>query len=116
MTRKPLDPENDVKKACLEFLLAFGFLAWRQNTGAMKFKAQDGHDRFVRFGFKGLSDICCILPGGRFLAVETKRQDNRASEAQKAFLQDVERMGGISVLAYSVDDLHDRLKAEGYLK
>ena len=114
--RRPLVTENEVKNACLEFLLAFGFLAWRQNTGGVKYRSKSGKDRFVRFGFAGLSDILCILPSGRFLVVETKRADNDASDAQRDFMADVERMGGVAVLAYSVDDLHDRLKKDGYIK
>ncbi len=107
--------ETDLKLAVVAYLQALGFIAWVQNVGGVKFRS-GGRQRFVRFGFAGLSDILCILPGGRFLVVETKILDNVASQAQKDFMADVERMGGIAVLAYSLDDVDERLKREGIIE
>jgi hypothetical protein len=110
--------ENQVKKDCLEYLKLMGFkLYWRQNTGGAKYTTKAGKNHFVRFGFRGISDILAVLPpNGRFLAVETKRIDNDASDDQRDFMRDVEGVGGIAVLAYSVDDLDARLRKEGYVK
>jgi hypothetical protein len=108
--------ETDLKKSIVDYLKLLGFLAWVQNVGGVKFTAKSGKQRFVKFGFAGLSDILCVLPGGRFLVVETKRLDNVASQAQKDFIAEVERRGGIAVLAYSLDDVDRRLRSEGFIR
>lgn len=116
MNPLPMIRETDLKKSIVDYLKILGFLAWVQNVGGVKFTAKSGKQRFVKFGFAGLSDILCVLPGGRFLVVETKRLDNVATESQKAFMADVERRGGIAILAYSLDDVDKRLRKEGYIK
>lgn len=108
--------ETDLKRSIVDYLRLLGFLAWVQNVGAVKFKNAQGKQRFIKFGFAGLSDILCVLPGGRFMVVETKRLDNVASQAQKDFMADVERRGGIAVLAYSLDDVDERLRKEGIVE
>jgi len=72
---------------------------WRQNTGAVKF----GH-RLVRFGVKGQGDISGILRGGRRLEIEVKSATGAQSEDQLRFQLMIESMGGLYVLARSVDD------------
>lgn len=116
MSKLPMVSENDLKKSIVDYLKLMVFMAWVQNVGGMVVTAKSGKQRFVRFGFVGLSDILCVLPGGRFMVVETKRLDNTASQAQKDFLADVDRLGGISILAYSLDDVTVRLKKEGIIR
>jgi hypothetical protein len=102
-------PESAVLRDCLAFLSLMRIYAWRQNTGAGDMGA-DGRKRFVRFGFSGVSDIIGIMPDGRFLAVECKRVGGTVSQAQQAFLDEVERRGGVAVVAYCVDDLDAAIK------
>ena len=65
---------------------------------------------------KGVSDIIGILPrgvagsdGGRFLAIEVKRPAGRVSPHQALFLDRVNRIGGLGFVAYSTQDVIDRL-------
>jgi hypothetical protein len=103
-------PEGAVVKACLEYLELRGVYAYRQNTGAAEYQDKAGKKRFVRYGKPGVSDIIGVLPGGRFLAVECKAPGGRLSENQIEFLNDIERMGGLAVVAKSVDDLERSLR------
>jgi hypothetical protein len=90
-----------VLSAVLQFLLFHPLVAWaeRMNSGAM---ALDG--RYVRFGFVGCPDVLGQLKDGRFLAVECKAEGGSLTKAQSTFLARVERFGGVSGVARSVDD------------
>jgi hypothetical protein len=101
-------PEGAVVKACLDYLTLYGAYVWRNNTGALR----DKKDRPVFFGKVGSSDIIGLLPGGRFIAVECKVPGGRLSEHQIGFLQDIERMGGLAVIARSVEDLEKSLRRQ----
>ena len=80
------------------------YLTWRNSTGAMH-----GVDTgtFVRFGLVGSSDIICITPpNGRFVGIECKRRNGGVqTKEQKAFQRAVERVGGVYILARSVEDV-----------
>lgn len=128
---KPLPrKEGEIQAAILAYLRTVpGVVAWRQNSGAVK----DGA-RFVRFGFKGLSDIAgwragCVTmhadtnrtggPQCPFnnpqrgyhawratpLYVECKAPGKQPTREQAAFLQAVTDAGGLAIVAHSVDDV-----------
>lgn len=88
-------------KDCLEYLQIKGIFAWRNNTGAVKVGR-----RFIKFGYKGSSDVIGILPNGKFLAVECKREKGGVlSKEQKDFLQTISENGGLAVVVHSLNDL-----------
>jgi hypothetical protein len=103
--------EGAVVKACLDYLKLRGAYVWRNNTGALR----DKKNRPVFFGKTGSSDILGVLPGGRFIAVECKAPKGRLSDRQIAFLNEIERMGGVAVVAKSVDDIENVLRKQGVL-
>ncbi len=103
--------ETQLVKACLELLRIRRIFAWRNNTGGVT-ASYKGKSRFVRFGAVGSSDILGLIPpSGRLLAVEAKVKPNKPTETQDAFLEAVERAGGLAVVAYSVADLAAALEA-----
>jgi hypothetical protein len=73
---------------------------WRNNTGVAKYRC-----RTVRFGVTGQADITGILPGGIRLEIEVKAADGVQSQAQKDFAAMIRQMGGVYVLARSVEDV-----------
>lgn len=90
-----------------QILAEFGALpwlrVWRNNTGALK----DQRGQLITYGLKGSADILgLIAPEGRFLAIEVKSEKGRQSESQAAFGKMVEKMGGIYILARSVEDVY----------
>jgi hypothetical protein len=101
-------PEGAVVKACLDYLKLRGAYVWRNNTGALR----DKTNRPVFFGKVGSSDIVGLLPGGRFIAVECKAPGGRPSGRQLQFLNEIERMGGLAVIARSVEDLEKSLRGQ----
>lgn len=98
--------EDEVLRGCLEYLRMNHIFCYRNNTGAVKIGK-----RFIRYGTPGSSDIIGILPDGRFLAVECKREKGgRLSELQKAFLTAIQINGGVSIVARSVEELKKELE------
>lgn len=100
--------ETELVKQCLELLKWKGILAWRQNTGGVKYGKQ-----FVRFGEPGLSDILGVWADGRFLAIECKVGRNKLSDNQQAFLDNVEKAGGLALVVRDVKDLESVMRDHG---
>lgn len=105
--------EGAIVAACLEFLHYAGVTAWRNNSGAVKYKNASGASRFLRYGKVGSADIIGWMPDGRFLGVECKTSTGRLSETQKVWLAELRKSGGVAVVARSVDDLIEAMSAEG---
>ena len=97
--------ESGVLHDCLEVLRLHGAFCWRQNTGAFKVE-----NRFFRSSIAGVSDILGVLQGGRFIAIECKREKGgRVSEKQKAFLENVKNAGGLAFVVHSGAELDEIL-------
>ena len=111
--------ESVVKKNILEYLLRRGVFAWNNprggawtQKGGKSGENYDAKGSFLRYGGpKGASDIIGILPGGRFLAIETKRtHGGKASEEQIRFIDEVNRRGGLGFFAKNLDEAIEALK------
>lgn len=101
--------ENEVLKKCLDVLKSMGIFHWRQNTGS--FRTQNGG--FFRSSMPGVSDILGIMPDGRFLAVECKREHGGVvSDAQKSFLDAIKKNHGVAIVCSDARYLRVMLKME----
>ena len=91
---KNVKPEREILRECLQICENHHKVIWsnRMNTGALK--GQAGH--WVKFGFKGLSDIIGQVEGGLFFAWEVKRPGERPRTEQMEFLKTVAWSGGFS--------------------
>jgi hypothetical protein len=99
-----------------------GFTLWRNNSGV----SFENSDRPVRYGLGNDSaklnhvwksaDLIGVGPGGRFLAVEMKRPGwkfspkNEREVAQAAFINDVNRHGGIAFFCTSVEEFETEIR------
>jgi len=93
--------ESGVLHDCLRVMKERGIFCWRQNTGAFKVE-----NRFFRSSRAGVSDILGVMPNGRFIAVECKREiGGRVSDKQWEFLEAVENNNGIAFIAHSGEEL-----------
>lgn len=54
----------------------------------------------------GSPDLVGISSTGRFLGIEVKSTHGRATTAQDSFVDMVNRLGGIGIIAKSIDDFH----------
>jgi hypothetical protein len=57
----------------------------------------------------GVSDIIGILPAGRFLAIEVKKDVGRQSKAQMVFEDEVRKKGGVYLLVRGSKELELKL-------
>jgi hypothetical protein len=96
--------ESYVVRDILRFLKLRKITAWRANTGGMS-KMYKGKSSYVRFGIKGAADITGILPDGRRLEIECKREGGYQSDDQKAFEAMIRSNNGVYILAHSLDEL-----------
>jgi len=102
-------PEGRIKAACLRYLEKLQIMAWNNPTGAVQITP----GRWLHFGKKGSADILGCLPGGRFLAVETKAPGGRLSPEQKQFLADIQDLGGLAVMVRGWKELDKVLREAG---
>ena len=94
-------PESIVLSQCLMYLRVRGIYCWRNNVGATKIG-----NRYMSFGMPGSSDILGILPNGKFLAVECKKEKGGIlSDKQVEFLNRIKENGGVAVVVHSVNEL-----------
>ena len=116
--KRPEIPESSIQAAVLEFLLYSPTVAWahRMNSGGAHriWEDEDGkqHKQYVKFAFRGCSDIIGQTRTGVFIAIECKRRTGRGNDDQKAFVALVRRHGGLAGFARSIDDAQAILRGE----
>lgn len=83
-------------------------VAWceRQNSGAAKVGG-----RFIRFGWRGCSDIIGQLKDGRLLACEVKAPKGKLRVEQQLFIDQVNHAGGVAFMARNYLDVQEALQA-----
>ena len=106
--------EREIQKQCLKCMHMKGIYCWRNNTAGIYNKKSGG---YFFHGLAGVSDILGILPQecshglqGVFIAVEVKTPKGIVSDAQRAFLGQIEARGGLALVVHSVDELEQRLQ------
>ena len=96
--------EQEIKKSIADYLRLKKFLVINhRNVGI--YKKDTGKYIPLPSGEKGVSDIIACSPQGTFVAIEVKKKGGRPSPDQLDFLLRVKVNGGISCLAYSLDDV-----------
>ncbi len=83
-------------------------VAWceRQSSGAAKVGG-----RFIRFGWRGCSDIIGQLKDGRLLACEVKAPKGKLRDEQQLFIDQVNHAGGVAFMAHNYLDVQEALQA-----
>ncbi len=87
---------------------------WRANSGTAWVKTAGGGARPITMNVEGCSDLLGLVgPHGRLLAIETKGAGDKMRESQENFRAMVERLGGLYIVARSVEDVDRALEAAG---
>ena len=102
--------EVELQRHVLEFLKLSRVFAWRNNTRTVWVGG-----RPIKFGYEGSGDILGILPGsGRFLSIELKTPKGTTKKSrailQESFRKQVNKAGGLAIVARSVEDVVEALK------
>lgn len=91
-----MTPGTELNQLIDDYLDSRHIFHWRNNTGRRG---------YVQFGKIGSGDFLGVLPGGRFLSIETKRKDEKETPKQIEFREDVNFNGGLAFVARSVEDV-----------
>lgn len=101
-----MNETDEVVTPCIEYLRAKGIYCWRNNSvGVWDPVKRVYRKNNSKLKINGVSDILGIWSDGRFFACECKRGRNQPSDDQTAFLEAIEKHGGIAMVVWSVDDL-----------
>lgn len=97
--------ESTIQRDILNYLESRGYFAWRHNNIPTY-----GRNKFVR---KGAPDIFCLYRG-KLLGIEVKLKSNThgVSKEQQEWGDELERNGGIYIVAYDFEDVVDVLKSD----
>ncbi len=88
--------ESSIKARIRAALIEAGCLCWVHNV--------DNRNLHTGLGI-GTADIICVVPPhGRFLGIETKRPNRKATEDQLRWLAVVRQFGGVTGIATNVDE------------
>ncbi len=130
---RPYPSEADLMRSCQLRATELGARLWRNNSaqgwvGRVRSIAAGGtsvildNARPLHAGLSvGSSDLIGLLPVlitpdhvgqtfGRFLSPEIKSRTGRLTEAQRAWLGTVTRLGGLAGVVRSIDDLEELLR------
>ena len=107
--KKPVILERDIQKVILQALSLHPLVARieRINVMAGRLIGRDGKpSRFMRSCRRGRVDLDGISCDGRVIAIEVKKPSERhkVTDEQRAYLDQVAAVGGISGVACSVED------------
>lgn len=104
--------ESLLVSAIIKWLYAYGMQPVRNNTGAFSKtytnKAGKAKTSFIRVGKKGSGDILVCTKGGKWCEIEAKSDTGHQQPEQIERQKHIESMGGIYILARSLDDLEKR--------
>jgi len=93
--------EKDIQRQIIDYLELKGWLVIKiNNVGIRK---ENGS--YIPPREKGISDLICCDPYGRFIAIEVKKPGNTLSDYQAIFLDRVRSVKGRAIIAYSLDDV-----------
>ena len=98
--------EGDLQRLIIDYLEAKKYLVIKQQSGAL-FNPQKGYIPMRR---TGIPDLLFCSPTGQFGAIEVKIKPNKATEDQLYFLSEVEQRGGVAILAYSLEEIIEKIK------
>jgi len=94
-----LIPEYKTKAVKLEKRIQKDIVTWLKGDGFHVDVINKG-----MYGTNGIADIIACK-NGRYIAIEVKRQGNTPTLLQERWLEDVQDVGGIAFVAYSIQDV-----------
>ena len=93
--------EQDIQTSIISYIKSIGGLPIKQNQIGI-------------YGQAGVPDIIACIKG-RFVGIEVKRPGQKPKPIQEAFLDAINKKGGIGLWADNLDKVKDTLKKENLL-
>lgn len=101
--------EKQIENQILNWLEWKNIYAWKTKTTGTFDRRRGCFISTSRLYRKGVADVIGILPMGRLFAIEVKSQKGRLQENQKTFLGEIEKRGGLALVARSLEDVEKGL-------
>ena len=106
-------PESAVIQQVKQILKVTGLKIQRINTGCFTI-GEGANRRFIKTADAGTCDFEGYDNKGRFVAIECKRPTGgQLSPAQRERIEDINRKGGVAIVAHSGDEAYLQLEARG---
>lgn len=113
VTRHIQPREKVVEARIFAFLKNKDIFCWKNDSvGIFDPKNKIYRKNMNRNRFNGVSDILGILPDGRFLAIEVKKEGGKPTPDQIKFIAKILARGGVAFVADSVEEVERRLFGE----
>ena len=107
-----MTPEVALRRRICAWLRFHGALVWVHDSVGIWDPTKKTFRRNVDpYRRKGVSDILGIWKG-KFVAIEVKIKGRYATKEQEEFIEDVNKSGGIGLIAYSLEMVQERLWGE----
>lgn len=97
--------ETYLVRQIIDYLNLKGHLVWRNNSGKIPINNANGGRRLINLAPPGSPDVVGLTKTGQFIGVECKVGSNKPTELQKSFLGQISQRRGLSIIAYSLDDV-----------
>lgn len=103
--------EKDIENFILNYLNSKNIFCWKnQSVGIFDPKRKIYRKSNNNFHINGVADILGVMPNGKILAIEVKSRSGKLSQAQKTFLLNVKKQGGVAFVARSISKVMFELK------
>lgn len=97
--------ETEVSDRIRNFLVSKGFKVFRMQGGRARVQGS-----WITLSKPGTPDLIACSPLGRFCCIEVKKEDGIASKAQLAAVDEINKLGGFALIAYSLGDVIQALE------
>lgn len=96
--------ESQVQAAICDYLSLRGYLFSRTNNSPIYDKTRGAFRALPKYTRRGWPDIC-LISKGTFYGIEVKAEKGRLSPDQQELGDEIEKHGGIYIVARSIDDI-----------
>lgn len=96
--------ETDVQAAICDYLALKGYLFSRTNNSPIYDRTRGAFRALPKYTRRGWPDIC-LISRGTFFGIEVKSDNGKLSKDQQQLGDEINKNGGLYVVARSIDDL-----------
>lgn len=112
--------ESEIQNLIITYFQSLGWYVLRVNSGGKlsNYTTKDGRSKkyMIRMAPAGTPDLIMCSKEGRFIGVEVKRPGGKPTDKQTETLHRINELGGIGILAESLDEVLEDLRDVGLIK
>lgn len=94
--QETMTKEQDIQGAIIKYIQSIGGMAFKQNQIGIYAQA-------------GVPDLLCCVKG-RFVAIEVKKPKKKPTAIQNAFIEAINKCGGLAFYATSVEEVKSTIE------